>query len=418
MARIEEVELLPHQYEFLDDNDSRYLALCGGYGCGKTFAFCMKAINLALINEGCEGAILEPTIDMAKRTLIPQMCSLLSEYEIEYEYMKGDKIFYITTLNGKKSKIHVLSGENYTRLVGLNLAWWGVDEIDTIRNIDICDDLFSVLVSRLRDRSAVVTQGFFTSTPEGFHFLYKTFVKEIKENRRIIKGKTFDNPYLAEDYVESLLADYTAEQIQAYVNGEFVNLTAGTVYDKFDRALNHSNETAEDNPTRVLHVGMDFNVGKCCAIVHIVKEGTIHAVDEVVGRNDTADMIEALKDLYPKRPIYVYPDSSSGSRKTNSSKTDLQLLRDAGFTVKVQKKNPFVRDRVNTMNARFCNSKGERKYYVNTTNCIVYTQSLEQQSWKKGEPDKSNDLDHPVDAAGYFITTAFPLKAKATIKVR
>ena len=64
------IELLPHQYEFCTDNTTRYLALCGGYGCGKTFAFVAKAIQLAFLNGGSEGAVLEPTIDM----LVVSLC--------------------------------------------------------------------------------------------------------------------------------------------------------------------------------------------------------------------------------------------------------------------------------------------------------------------------------------------------------
>jgi len=33
--------------------------------------------------------------------------------------------------------------------------------------------------------------------------------------------------------------------------------------------------------------------------------------------------------------------------------------------------------------------------------------SLMNQPYKNGEPDKSDELDHIVDAAGYFIVTKF-----------
>lgn len=413
-----EIELLPHQLLFLDDVNTRYLALCGGYGCGKTFSFCVKAIDMALRNQGCEGAILEPTIDMARRTLIPEMTRLLTELGIDYVYKRADKEFYITCEDGSQSKVHVLSGENYTRLVGLNLAWWGVDEVDTIKSMDICKDLFKILTSRLRDKTAEVIQGFFTSTPEGFHFLYDTFVKNAKENRRIIHGRTYDNPYLEPTYIDSLLADYTEQQVHAYLEGKFVNLTSGTVYCNFDRVLNHSDEMLDANPKHVLHIGMDFNVGKCCGIVHIIKDGRPIAVDEITGIQNTEEMITEIKRRYPNRAIQVYPDASGKSGKTNSAQTDIKLLHQAGFKVIARNKNPFVRDRVNTMNARFCNSKGERFYKVNTHNCVVYTQSLEQQAWKNNEPDKSKDQDHPNDASGYFIYSTFPLMARASVRVR
>lgn len=42
-------------------------------------------------------------------------------------------------------------------------------------------------------------------------------------------------------------------------------------------------------------------------------------------------------------------------------------------------------------------------YYVNTDKCPRYTESLEQQSYKGGVPDKSSGHDHLNDAGGYFI---------------
>lgn len=413
-----QVKLFPHQLQFLQNNQARYLALCGGYGCGKTFSFCVKAIHMALTNAGCEGAILEPTIDMARRVLVPAMITLLDEYNIDYQYKKADKEFYIRCDDGSVSKIHVLSGENYTRLVGLNLAWWGVDEIDTIKKLEVCQDLFDVLLSRLRDATAKVTQGFFTSTPEGFHFLHEAFVKNKSPERQIIHAKTTDNPFLPDGYVEAMLKDYTEEQIKAYINGLFVNLTSGTVYCNFNRELNHTDVTIDDNPNSVLHIGMDFNVGKCSAITHIIKDGAPLAVDEITDIYNTEVMIQEIKKRYPNRAIRVYPDASSSSNKTNSSKTDQQLLIQAGFKVIANNKNPFVKDRVNVMNARFCNSEGTRFYKVNTQRCPIYTDCLEKQSWKNGAPDKSNDYDHPNDAGGYFISTVYPLKTRPMLKVR
>jgi hypothetical protein len=85
--------------------------------------------------------------------------------------------------------------------------------------------------------------------------------------------------------------------------------------------------------------------------------------------------------------------------------------------VVVNAANPPVKDRINSMNAMFCNGNGERRYKVNVARCPVYTDSLEQQVWAaNGEPDKSADNDHPNDAGGYFIVKQFPI-IKPTGKV-
>jgi len=50
--------------------------------------------------------------------------------------------------------------------------------------------------------------------------------------------------------------------------------------------------------------------------------------------------------------MVIYPDASGKNRKT-SGKSDIDLLRNSGFTVRHQSSNPPVRDRVNAMNSAF-----------------------------------------------------------------
>ncbi|EQA1173100.1 hypothetical protein AT483_15790 [Escherichia coli] len=133
-----------------------------------------------------------------------------------------------------------------------------------------------------------------------------------------------------------------------------------------------------------------------------------------------ADMIRIIKERFwlydgndyrKVREIYIYPDASGDSRKSsNASTTDIAQLKQAGFNVVVNSSNPPVKDRVNSMNAMFCNANGERRYKVNVKRCPLYAESLEQQVWdEKGEPDKKSGNDHPNDAGGYFIVKQFPI---------
>lgn len=165
---------------------------------------------------------------------------------------------------------------------------------------------------------------------------------------------------------------------------------------------------------------MDFNVGKMAGIVHVLLLGLPHAVTEIINAYDTPDMIRIIKErfwLYADgdyrkvREIYIYPDASGDSRKSNNaSKTDIEQLRQAGFNVIVDDANPPVKDRINSMNAMFCNGNGDRRYKVNVARCPVYADCTEQQVWdKNGEPDKKSDNDHPNDGAGYFIVKQFPI---------
>lgn len=422
--------LLKHQMKFLEDVETRYLALVAGYGAGKTYSFCLKGIYMAWLNAGHKGALLEPTNAMAADVLVPDLQALLYDLEIPHDFKASPYPTFTLYFEEGASTILVRSAENYRRLAGLNLAWFGVDECDTISK-DIAWRMWRLLQSRLRAK-APYPQGFTTSTPEGFSFLYEYFVKEVEEARRegkektdrhIIHARTADNPFLEPDFIPSLLANYPPNLAAAYLEGQFVNLNSGVVYEQFDRNLNHTDCNLSDPRFKdhILHIGVDFNVNKTCGIVHILDGDTALAVDEICGQKNTDSLIKTIKHKYPNRVVYIYPDSSGKSEKTNASTTDIVQLQQAFGRqyVKFWTKNPPVRDRVGSMNMMFCNSLGERRYMVNTTRCPLYTEALEQQTYtKEGKPDKQHDNDHPVDAAGYMIYFRFPVKGKPSMRTQ
>lgn len=440
------LSLFPHQIDFCSDIQTDFIALIGGFGSGKTHAFCVKACTLAAVNAGFEGAIAEPTNYLVRTRLVPGMIACLEEMGIPYDYEKSDQIFRLHFREGTTT-IYCLSGENWERLIGYNLAFFGSDETDTSGH-EIAKAMWQKAISRVR--WGTKRQIFTTSTPEGFKFLYEWFVTNpqkngkldivygtapgfegdyIREHRgsitvdditrttRAIHGTSYENPLLDKAYIASMKSAYTAEQWKVWALGQFGNLNTLIVYDKFDRKLNHSPKTIKDYPRfEPIHVGMDFNLGKMAAIVHVIDQGKPIAVAEHVKIRDTPTMIQVLRDTYPQRPIIVYPDASGKNGNAAGIESSMAQLRQAGFEIKVDRSNPAVGDRVASMNAMFCNALGERRYLVNTLQCPVYTSCLEKQAWVRNEPDKSDDVDHPNDAGGYFIYKNWPIKGKPTLR--
>jgi len=98
----------------------------------------------------------------------------------------------------------------------------------------------------------------------------------------------------------------------------------------------------------------------------------------------------------------IYPDASGGNR-SSSGKSDIDIIRTFGFMVRKLSKNPFVKDRVTAMNMAFCDSKDISKYFININKCPTFTEAIESQAYKNGEPDKSTGYDHINEAAGYFV---------------
>lgn len=188
----------------------------------------------------------------------------------------------------------------------------------------------------------------------------------------------------------------------------------GVIYYCFERSWNKSNRTIQASES--LHIGMDFNVQKMAAVVYVRDGEELHAVGEFKDLFDTPAMIDAIQAKHPDHEINVYPDASGDNRKSsNASETDIALLKKAGFKVHVNSRNPAVKDRINSMNSRLCNTMGERRLYVNLDECPAFAKSLERQIYTdKGEPDKSAGFDHLNDAGTYPVAYMFPIEAKIT----
>jgi hypothetical protein len=232
--------------------------------------------------------------------------------------------------------------------------------------------------------------------------------KEPREGYELIKAPTKSNPYLPDGYIKQLEATYSSAQLSAYLDGNFVNLNAGSVYHEFDRKLNASNETIM--PDDVLHCGVDYNVTNMSAVIHVIRGDIPHAVFEFTGVFDTPTLSKILKEKYHAHRILIYPDASGNARKSNNaSESDHSIMRAYGLQVLVNSRNPFVKDRVLSFN-KMINNQGERKYFVNPQYCPMLVESLEKQSYdKNGEPDKKAGFDHIVDAAGYFVSYRYPV---------
>ncbi len=393
--------------------DGKFPLFVGGYGSGKSYVLIARA--LVDLYEGGDKAsvgIYCPTYDLLQLNLIPRFMTILEELGIRYEY------------NGSRNKINVgertlifRSMDNPQRIVAYEVFRSHVDEADLVP-ADKSEDAWNRIIARNRQNlSDAPNRVHAYTTPEGFSFSYNRWKKAPGEGYQYVRAPTESNPHLDEDYINGLRNSYPAQLVDAYLGGHWVNMTSGAVYPEYDRELNGTRYVPR--PKETLHIGMDFNVMKGAAIVHIIRDGLPYAVGEIIDSRDTVATVEAVKELYPGHPIIVYPDASGNSRTSqNATDTDFQVVRDARFRIDAPDANPPIKDRVAAMNAMLCNANGERRYKINADRCPNYALCLEQQAYdKNGMPDKANDLDHPLDAGGYFIHRKYPiLKRKAAVK--
>lgn len=408
----------------------KFKAYVGGFGSGKTFAGCGGLAKHFYEFPGVAAGYFAPTYPQIRDIFYPTVEEALFDWGLrtkvataahEVDVYRGRTWMGITLCR---------SMEDPGSIVGFKIGKALVDEID-VMNPDKASQAWRKIIARLRHKTMGLQNGIdVTTTPEGFRFVYDQFVKQPREKPELapmyglVQASTYDNEInLPDDYIPSLLASYPPQLIDAYIQGQFVNLQTGTVYASYNRKLNHCGDVVQDGET--LFVGMDFNVGKMAAIVHVKRNTLPRAVDEIVNAYDTPDMIRRLTERFwkyeggvykPSRQIRIYPDASGGSRKSvNASESDISLLKGAGFIVCAPSANPPVKDRINAMNGMFCNANGERRYLVNPDLCPTYADALEQQPWAaNGEPDKTTGHDHPNDAGGYFICHDYSVVRRVT----
>jgi hypothetical protein len=401
-------DLHPGQLAFVEDQESEILAISAGYGAGKTRSLLCKAVSLAIANQGFTGCVMEPTGPMIRDIWISEFDSYLEQYEIPYSFRASPLPNYTLHLPGGDTHILCRSYENVGRIVGVNLSHVIVDEVDTVQ-YSIAAKAFPKILGRLR--SGHVRQFAVASTPEGFRWLYNEFGSpeaQQRTDRKLIRMRTQDNPHLPADFIERLKANYDPTMLQAYLNGEFVNLNTGQVYDRFDREKHLCTPAKyEDEPW---HVGLDFNVANMSAVIGVRDADKIFIVDEISGSHDTDSLAQEIKRRAGQRSkIYIYPDASGGNRSTNATRTDIEILQSYGFINQSGRSNPPVRDRVSTVQAALENGKGEVRLQV-AKHCTKLIECLELQSWTEaGDPDKDAGYDHMVDALGYLVWKQFSL---------
>lgn len=395
----------------------KYRLFCAGYGSGKSEAMANCAMIDACQSSDAIIACYAPTYDLVRLITAPRIQTKLIDHGIPHKYNKQENVIYTGSPHWGDFILRTL--DNPERIVGYESYTAHVDELDTLK-MEHAKDAWNKIIGRNRQRPSGIDQPFNQAsaytTPEGFKFAHWRWVVEAGPDYGMVQAPSYSNPFLPPDYIQSLRDSYPGPLVDAYIEGRFVNLTAGTVYSAYDRERCRSTEVIRragkdefnrDIPPDDLYIGQDFNVGKMASTVYVKRPNGWNAVDELTDVFDTPAFIEILKSRYAGHKIIIYPDASGASRKTvDASKSDISLLERAGFSVRAPKKNPIVKDRILAVNNAFANGK----LWVNDKTCPNTARSLEQQAYdKNGEPDKNSGDDHQNDATGYPIAYEMPI---------
>lgn len=391
---------------YLTQLDTKFRSFVGGFGSGKTYVGSLDLGLFAAKHPKLIQGYFAPTYRDIRDTFWPTIDEAGAALGFRVKIKSADKEVELYRGRSHYGTIICRSMDDPGGIVGFKIARANVDEIDVLPTVK-AKDAWRKIIARMRLVVPGVVNGIgVTTTPEGFKFVYEAFKRSPKPDYSMVQASTYENErFLPPDYIQSLRDTYPQELIDAYLMGEFVNLTSGTVYSAYDRIGCGSDETIQ--PSEQLRLGMDFNIGQMAAKAFVVRGDEWHCVDEITGGRDTPSMIETIKDRFEGHHITIYPDASGKNASSKgASLSDIGLLRQAGFTIRAKDSNPRVKDRVLSVNKGFESGKVK----VNVKTAPSAARCLEQQAYdKNGEPDKSSGLDHDNDAFGYPIAYEMPV---------
>ena len=399
-------DYLPHQWEFLTSKKP-IKGLISGYGSGKTYIFIRQIFYNHIMKRNSNGIsngwVIYPTLSLAEELFVEPMREIFERNGINYTYNIAKHKF-----KTPYGVIKIYQLQKPQRIVGAELTYIGFDEFD-VESWKNCDIAFKKAIGRMR--GADDCEIAIVSSPEGFHYCHYIFCEQGNDDRHLIHGKTTDNPYLPDSYISLLESNYDETMLQAYRDGQFVNISALSTYYSFERSKNV--KECEYDRSLPIRIGLDYNVDPMCAVLgQLYSKNQVRIFDEVSlshqGQGDllTERMCATIKEKYPNSNYIVYPDASGFQRHTSAMYSDIDILKQNGFQVKVRKSNPPVINRVNSVN---------RMLEGNTLidpRCKVLIQDLEKVTNKQGtrDIDKSNKLlSHSSDALGYFLEWEFPI---------
>lgn len=417
------IKYLKHQKQFRNST-SRVKALVAGFGAGKSRSGAIEAIMHSMLDQNMPHLVISPSYTQAKDSIIRSIFDVLQDNFVppmiegkDFTYNKSDHnfIFHHPDWTGE---ILCRSADNPKALKGSNVGSVVLDEPGIMS-----EDAYDQALARCRHPKAKYPQISLVGTGEGLNWYYEVCEGGKKpKDITVIHARTQDNPYNAPGYAESLLEKYDAQLVKAYLNGQFVNMKAGSAYHQFTDSNIWEGEYIPD-PTYPLLIGFDYNwtpnVAVLGQLISVGGKEKLLIFDEMFLTNaSTEAKCERILEKYPGFGYKIYGDASANNRASHGvGKSDLDIVRNS-FTgsdmrMFIDAANPKRIDRLNAVNAKLCNSLGYRFVQI-TKNCKNLIADFRKCGMEEFLNDsfKDKSLGHISDAIGYLIHYKWPIRSK------
>jgi len=387
---------------WLDKN--RWLITYGGAGSSKSWTTGQKILT-RIMSESGHKILIARKVAKTLRVSVFQLFKDLIANTGRYDDFKINKSDMTITYLPTSSTLLFFGLDDIEKLKsiqGITSIW--IEEASECEENDIAE-----LNRRLRGHTPYYKQIIITFNPiSHLHWLKARFFDNPASTASIYKTTYLDNAFIDEEYKKEIedIKNYDIQQYNIYALGEWGVLNTNIVYHNFDYKQHTIKLTIDD--FEVLHAGIDFNVGGCAVVICGVRDDKAYVVDGFAVYDTEAIVTQLLSQKYKEKTFILYPDASGSSRSTNASRSDITILREAGFEINAPAANGAIRDRVNSVNRMFAQG---RLYINDIVEKLIY--SLQTQAYtERGEPEKFTEhkggaIDDWNDGLGYFIVRMF-----------
>ena len=392
------------QAEAFDDDVTAYNMLSGGYGAGKSYWLFLKLLKLSALNPNAAGGLLSPSLPEFKRDMLPMMLEYLQAHVPQARYYSAGRFGIHFRFPWTRHPLFIFTAERPVK--GPNLGWAGINEFSLMPKERIDE-----MIARIRVECPA-PQLCFAGTPEDEFLWLEEFIEKhtASGKLKVRTVSTLENPYNAAGYGQGLIDNLDEDAAALYVYGKMVRLGKDYFYYAYKPTVNDF--PVEYDPGELVHIGLDFNVGRMSAVcAHVYGDGDrkqIGFFDEIILKShtsDTAEMGKAIAARFDKKNVLITCDASGKARKT-SGLSDVKILENQGFKLRYRTANPRIRRSQLLVNGLLA----KRKALINPAKCPTLKRDwLKVEQTSDFEQDKKHEeLTHAGDGSRYLMDFEFP----------
>lgn len=427
----------PHEAQFsVHQSPARYRVVSFGRQSGKSTFGNNEILRHAWERPGTTYWFISPTFDQAKKQYRRLVGMLSPCWDV---LLKKNQTELRVKLKNQ-SVIEFKSGEVFDNLRGETLDGCVIDEYR---------DQPEGLWSRVIRPMLTTTKGWcvFVSTPNGFDAFYD-LAERAKANASgewaFFEAPSTANPLFTSEEYDSARREMSEAEFDQEINAKFRNIFQGRAYQSegphnrliFSPFCLGKEETV--SRWLPITIGLDFNVNPMSWHLGQFKNEVSYWFDEIHVENTNTEAcakelasrlleLKARGVLTSSNPqVRICGDAAGNARNTKATTSDYDLIKtaldDAGitWTDDTPASNPPVKQRVNTMNTRLKNAKGETTFFYHPGKCPKLARDFERVSWKEGaehmlDQTKDRTLTHATDSVGYPVCVYAPVELNGAI---